>query len=102
MRIMRPNDNLGPPKSTLQMRGECLKCFRHVAVAEVPGIYSSLEHPTVIFFSVSHEPCVLLRGEELVLSDMAVPMQVVVGSLLQVFQLLNDFTPARLRKIESC
>lgn len=55
---MRPNDDLCPPKSTLQMRGECMKCFRHVAVAKVPGIHSPLEHPTVILFSVSQRvPC---------------------------------------------
>src|ERR1051326_3511698 len=70
-------------------------------VAEIPSIYSSLEHSAIVFLRVSHQPRVLLGREKFVLRRVAVSMHVLIRALLQINKLVDDFFLAGLRQIES-
>src|SRR5260221_11174486 len=101
MRIVSPHDNLASAETPIKMGRESKKRFRHMPITQVPGVHAALEHPAVVFFGVSNQPGILLRGKEVVLCDLTVPMQVFIGVSLNVRELLHDLVFACLRQIES-
>ncbi len=98
---MRPHDDLCASKAPIEIRSQRIECLRHMAIAQVPGVHTALKHRAVILFSVLDQPCVLFRGEELILGDLPVPMHILVGSPLQILKLLHHIFLTGLREIES-
>ena len=70
-------------------------------VAQIPCVHASLKHAPVVFFGISHEPGILLGGEEFVFGDAAVPMQVFKSPLLQILELPHHLFSTGLGKIEA-
>src|SRR6266404_8824785 len=101
MRIVSPYDNLASAEAPIKMGRERIKRFRHMPITQVPGVHAALEHPAVVFFGVSNQSGILLRGKEVVLCDLTVPVQVFIGVSLNVRELLHDLVFARLRQIKS-
>src|SRR5581483_9201735 len=100
MRVVRPDHNLNCGKPTLQMRGQRTKRFSHVTVAQIPGVGTVLKHPAIVFFRILHKPCILLRCEKIIFSNLSVPVHVLVCLPAEICKLLHHFFLAGLRQIE--
>jgi len=101
MRVVRPDHDLAPAEPAIQMGPKCVQSFRHVAIPQIPSIHSAPKHGPVIFFCIADESGILLGGEELVLGDVSIPMQVFIGAALQINELLDHLPLAGLRHTET-
>ncbi|HEY3393084.1 MAG TPA: hypothetical protein VGK58_10275, partial [Lacipirellulaceae bacterium] len=84
---MRPDRDFRAAAVPLQMRHERVECFRHVAVAQVPGQDVAKVHRAVVFLRIHHEARILLGKEQLVLGNAPVAASTLRRAALQLDEL---------------
>jgi hypothetical protein len=91
MRIMRPDDYLGPFVSALIESNQCVQSFRHVSIAQVPGTDPPAKHAAVVFFGILNEPCILFGVEEISGRHSSIASRLMGHSTLPIEELFNHF-----------
>ena len=86
---MLPDYDLPRSVRTAQVGDEPLQCLRHVAIPQVPGRDTVLEHRAIILFSVFHKTSILFRVKIFVFSHTSVAAGI-FGSTTSQFEQLRD------------
>ena len=87
---MLPDRDLPRSVRTAQVRNETIQCLRHVAISQVPGRDTVLEHRAIILLSILHEAGILFGIKIFVFSHTSVAAGIFGSTTSQLEQLRDN------------